>query len=426
MLLAWAVSAVFSKFLAYHETRSFLEAQAQTLASNMIRILPEQQLSKVHLADQFTQILLGWHNDQLVMQQGRFTLDRPTQTRNYIEYMHGKNWVISTVCEGQYWVLVGFSDLERRYVVRRLVAFIFLPLLLVLSLAMIAMNFAIRSGLQPLSNLAQTVSDTSVEKMLPLSEKEQARELLPLVKALNQLMHNMQSQLLKERQFLDTCTHELRTPVAGLVAQIQALKTSRETQLATISIAAKRTVRVANQFLSLAKNTNAEALSDEAEIFDLCELTRQLTADILSSKNDVECQMKGLNSLLVKADPMAMEMVCRNLIENSLCYGISAQNNKTQILICIEQDENRTIISVEDAGQGVEEQFRHKILERFYRVPGDNSTVKHTMAVEGAGLGLNIVTEVANRYHGQVEVGESERLGGLKVTVSLRDCSQES
>ena len=415
------VSAIYSKFLAYHETRGFIQDQAQNLADNLAGVLAQQDFSNVELPEQPTQILLGWKGESLVMKQGNILLPRPIKQEEYVKKIDGINWVVNTQCQEGNCVLVALRDLERRYIVRRIVAFIFLPLLLILSFAMYAMHFAIRSGLQPLSNLAQTVSDTPVENLRPFPEDVHVSEIQPLVNALNQFMVNIKNQLTKERQFLDTCAHELRTPVSGLVSQIQSVDSTQWDKLPHIQIAAKRTVRVANQFLSLAKVVNAGSLGDKVEQFDLCELLRHLISDMLATESHVDCEMIGENVLPISADSFAIEIICRNLIENAIRYGRSEKGEKVTILVSIGQEGDQTILSVEDAGNGVDSMHRSKLVNRFYRAPylPDKPNDISDLAIEGAGLGLSIVKAVAGRYDGDVIVDKSESLGGLKVQVTF-------
>ncbi len=427
--VAWIVSAIYSKFLAYHETRSFIQNQAQNLADNLVGVLSQQNFESVVLPAQPTQILLGWRGESLVMQQGNILLPRPVKQEEYVKKIDGINWVINTQCFSGNCVLVALRDLERRYIVRRIVAFIFLPLLLILSFAMYAIHFAIRSGLQPLNKLANTVSETPVEDLKPFPKDVHASEIQPLVNALNQFMTNIKKQLTKERQFLDTCAHELRTPVSGLVSQIQSVDSSQWEKLPNIEIAANRTVRVANQFLSFAKAVNAEALAagaESAENFDLCELVRHLISDMLSAHTCVDCEMNGVNVLPVKADSFAVEAICRNLIENAIRYGYSTERERTMMLVSIEQVGDQTLLTVEDAGKGVEPVYWENLMERFYRVPQSSVEAKELSAStqEGAGLGLSIVNAIAKRYGGSVTIGVSENLGGLKVIVKLRGINQ--
>jgi len=271
---------------------------------------------------------------------------------------------------------------------------------------MIAMYFAVRSGLKPLEKFAQELQDNDVSKLHAIHGHENVKELKPLVDALNQLMKNMQDQLEKERSFLNTCTHELRTPVAGLVAQIQshAGNSNQPPLHQTIKLAADRTIRVANQFLSLAKSNNAEAFANNATVFDLTELIRQISADILMQYQNVNCKLTGVPSLQVNADALAMEMLIRNLLENACKHGKAIGTDHVDVLIGLQQFDSFCQLTVEDSGDGVAASEFADLTKRFYRSHPTHDSI-------GAGLGLSIVEEVAQRYSGTVVIDSSEQLG---------------
>lgn len=392
--------------------------QTTALSQNLVKLIGSQTGGDLIDTAESTQLVYGWRGSELVVRQGAFNLKPPTESGTYVEEMGGVKWVLSSSCIDGNCVVVGFRDLERKYLVRRLVVGIFTALLLMLSLAMVAMYYAVSSGLKPLDRLADELADTDVSKLKPIVGHDSARELRPLVSALNQLMENMRNQLHKERHFLDTCTHELRTPVAGLVAQIQSLSKheAQHPRFQTIKQAAHRTVRVANQFLSLAKNNNAQALASSAEPFDLTELVRQLSAEALLQYEQVTCQLNGESQLVVDADPLAMEMVVRNLLENACRYGKTRGADTVAISIDLALVGKAVRLTVEDAGEGVDQQYFTQLTQRFFRTPGVCSEQTHS---QGAGLGLSIVEEVASRYAGQVTIGHSETLGGLRVTVDF-------
>lgn len=399
--------------------------QTQRLANSWIELIAEPEFNDVrpYSDTQASQLVLGWRDETLVLQQAPFTLKKPNENKTHRITIGDHKWALTSVCHNNACVITGLRDSERKYAVRSLMLVIFLPLLFIFCVAMLAMCYAVQYALTPLNQLAKQVSDVSVKELHRVTSTTTDQELTPLIHALNQLLDNMKKQLTKERQFLDTCTHELRTPVTALLAQIQNIQSlqgmsaSNKQQLEKTRYAANRTVRVANQFLSLAKNNNADASAEQAETFDLCELTRQVIAEILTDCADFYCQMEGLDSLEVQADSLSMEMVSRNLVENAQRYGHSGEHSKKDqphCLVTIDKLGETVSLIVEDSGPGVDAKHQAHLLERFYRVP-------ENLHADGAGLGLSIVDEVAARYNGQVIIDSSEKLGGLRVVVTFND-----
>ncbi|MBU2709634.1 sensor histidine kinase [Zooshikella harenae] len=415
LTITWLVEVVYSNSVVWHKTQDLIEHQTQLMAKSWITVVEQGGIDGLTLIEEPNFMLLGWLNDQLVIKQGHGDFDKPNNKKTYDTKIGQDKWIISSLCQNNACLLVGLKDTERRCTVKVLVILIFLPLLIIFILTMLAMNIAVKSGLRPLNTLAEKVSCASVDKLTPFQDESNTKELLPLIQALNQLMLNMKAQLIKERQFLDTCTHELRTPVTAFIAQIQSLHMpdkNSDSFLMNINNAALRVVRVANQFLSLAKSHNRELLKEQHERFDLCELLRQMVIELVHDHEQCDCQMQGLITLEVEADPLAMEMVIKNLIENALRYGQSTEDGKVKLILSCHRYDEMVIISIEDGGSGIDEQYRHKVLQRFYRVPGQG--------VEGAGLGLSIVSDVTAGYGGDVVLAKSQELGGLQVTVSLK------
>jgi signal transduction histidine kinase len=419
--ITWVTATVSTKYLSKAGTRDFLYQHTRHLAKSWIDILSQQEVSGVALSNQSSQLLNGWINNDIVITQGPFQLPKPQKTETYIHQQGDIKWIISTECESNICVLIGFRDEERRHAARRLVALISLPLLFIFLTTAVGIYYAIQSGLRPLNRLAEKVSTSHIDDLELIQEEKSTKELHPLVYALNQLIINMKNQLLKERQFLDTCAHELRTPVTALVAQIQSIgftdKTA-QTRFDNIHSAALRTVRVANQFLTLAKSNNAQALSVESEQFDLCESIRQIAINIISQKANTDLLLEGDKSIIINADSFAIEMVFQNLIENALRHGANNNNENSIILITCHQAKDTTHIDIEDNGSGVKKEHREKLTERFYRAPGSHS--------EGAGLGLSIVSEVVNRYNGNIYIDHSKRLGGFKISIDLKGIAENT
>ena len=72
---------------------------------------------------------------------------------------------------------------------------------------------------------------------------------------------------------------------------------------------------------------------------------------------------------------------------------------------------DRLVLTVDDSGPGIPEQDRERVLDRFYRVAGTETT--------GSGLGLAIVKSIAELHGARLSLAQSPRLGGLRVEVNF-------
>ena len=361
--------------------------------------------------------LVAWVEARLILQKGPSLMERFTPADDALMHLGGDKWIVGTACHGKICVAAGFKDIQRSYAVRALVALIFLPLLMIFGISMIAMGAAVRSGLAPLTSLAASVRARSPEDLSPVNGTAPLREVNPLVKAINGLMADMREQLRKERDFLNTCAHELRTPVAGLIAQIQSLEKvdcGTDAKLKNVQESARRVSRTADQILTLARTSNADRLGEETERFDLCELVRQVTLDVVSPWPGIECTMTGVESLPVTCSPLAVEILCRNLIENAVRHGIGSCR-KGSITVRCDLEGDRIVLLFENSGAAIAPAEVHRVFERFYRSPDTASG--------GAGLGLAIARDIARHYGGDVSINSAFSMGTqVRVELARKTC----
>jgi len=100
--------------------------------------------------------------------------------------------------------------------------------------------------------------------------------------------------------------------------------------------------------------------------------------------------------IAVRADRLSLLRMFRNLIDNALKYG---GEQLSEIRIEYEQSDSCHIFSVSDNGRGMSEKDAEKVFQKFQRS-------KSSSGIEGAGLGLAIVRETAERHGGTVSIGE--------------------
>jgi signal transduction histidine kinase len=113
---------------------------------------------------------------------------------------------------------------------------------------------------------------------------------------------------------------------------------------------------------------------------------------------------------LVEADPLRLEQVLSNLVDNALKYG---SGPGTKVVISARRENYELVIQVRDNGPGIPLTDQPHIFERFYRVHKDRSR-----DAGGTGIGLSIVKHTIQAHGGRVEV-ESLPGAGATFTVSL-------
>lgn len=280
------------------------------------------------------------------------------------------------------------------------------PVVLLSMASAAAIFFGVRRGLGPVDRLREELQSRTHVDLRPVDEVHVADELQPLVRELNEMLRRLESAQHSQARFIANAAHQLRTPIAGLVTQIDLARgNDGDMHLEHARQAAARLARLAQQVLSLAA---ADPLSNPApthETSDLADIVKGHAETWLRHARGVEMEF-DLQPAAVHGNALLIGELAANLVDNASRYG--ARNVK----VSTRREGDRAILEVEDDGPGIPPEQRSRIFERFHRL-GDLST-------EGSGLGLAIVAEIAQRYGATVEVTEARNNpSGLRVVVSF-------
>lgn len=273
-------------------------------------------------------------------------------------------------------------------------------------------------GLLPLRKLTAAVSQVSQKDFhLPVEASELSHELLPIHHRLAQALNELKEAFEREKQAVADISHELRTPVAGLLATIdvtlrkprtaeqykQALDDCRQITK-QLSGLVERVMTLA--YLDAGQTATARADTDAAELARGCAAVIRPLAEShgLTLTTDVR-PTPPLNT-----DPDKLREVMINLLHNAVEYNQPGGS----VNLAVRREENGgTVVEVTDTGIGMTPDVRGKIFERFYRAdPSRTATGVH------AGLGLAIVKEYVDRLGGSINV-ESEPGRGSTFRVTL-------
>jgi two-component system, OmpR family, sensor histidine kinase TctE len=303
-------------------------------------------------------------------------------------------------------IVVQYAEtLRKRTVLANEIVFAVLaPQLALVVLAWIAIQRGVVVGLAPIERLAHSIEQRSPDDLAPLPVAEVPKELLPLLAAFNSMLARLNGAAAAQKRFVADAAHQLRTPLAALRIQLErALREPdtavRESLLQQLVAAIERTARLSSQLLLLARAEPGGAAAPANARFDLCELAFRTGSNWVARALQQNADL-GLETpehpIYVHGEPVMTEEIINNLIDNALRYG------GPRITLRVVEDGAGVELSVEDDGAGVPLSEAERIFERFYRVPGSQ--------VDGSGLGLSIVREIA---HGAgAECGYRSREGG--------------
>ncbi len=261
--------------------------------------------------------------------------------------------------------------------------------------------FIITRGLSPIARISQTaerIASGELSGRIPIGR--QGAELDQLAAVLNQTFARLEDVLQRQVRFTADASHELRTPVAAILADCQfSLKRPRD------AARYRETIEVCHesaQFMRglierlglLAKFDAAESPLELADV-DVVEVARHALGVItpLSAEHAIPVE-SALGAGGVRADPLRLGQVVINLLNNALRYNRPGG----RVWLRTGSAERVVFIEVEDNGIGIPADKLDRIFDRFYRV--DESRAK----TGGVGLGLAICRTIVEAHGGTLTV----------------------
>jgi two-component system OmpR family sensor kinase len=277
--------------------------------------------------------------------------------------------------------------------------------LLVISLVLLVLVRAALAPLERMSALARRIRDGARGRRLrptqPGTELGQtAAALDSMLDALESAEHDARTaQAAAERaersmrQFLGDASHDLRTPLAGVITTAEQLlrdETSRavtEERLVRLVRQAQRAARLVDDLLLLSRLDGGQAQPPRRELVDLA----LLIAALRSRYPDQAVDVRSCDGAVIAGDPSELDRALGNLMDNAVAAG--GPRGRVSIELC--RVGERIAIRVGDDGAGVPAADRGRIFDRFVRLNASRNG-------PGTGLGLPIARGIARAHGGEL------------------------
>ncbi|MFM1773335.1 MAG: hypothetical protein RL124_107 [Acidobacteriota bacterium] len=222
---------------------------------------------------------------------------------------------------------------------------------------------------------------------------------------------------LRQKNFIDAVTHELKTPIASIRVWMETLfsKTLKEDQLTKISLRMDQDLTrlsdLVGNLLVVARGEAGE-LPSNPEVLNLSESLSGIltTMDQKLGPGNLGLIEKIQDEIYVRADLEQFQVIVENLLSNAYKYADSPRSTEVEL----KSDKNRAILTISDQGYGIHSQNLTKIFDKFYR-----SGEEMTRRVPGTGLGLFLVKQMVELNGGSVKVTSKGIDQGSIFTVSL-------
>ncbi|HPU09544.1 MAG TPA: sensor histidine kinase N-terminal domain-containing protein [Ottowia sp.] len=269
----------------------------------------------------------------------------------------------------------------------------------------------VQRATRPVRALSQELQARPDDDLRPIAAPDAPRELQPLIAATNEHMRRQSDLLAQQQRFVRDASHQLRTPLAVLKAQVQSARrgdVAPPEALAEIEHTVDRATQLANQMLALAKVAQLQQQADVAPAqFD--EVVRAVALDVaplIAGKGlDFDLQTEPVT---LRAHDWMLRELTRNLLHNAIRH--TPAGGLLAITLARAGDQAR--LTVADGGPGVAPELAERLFQPFSAGAGGT----------GSGLGLAICHEIVQTLGGRIQLVNrmhNGRVDGLDAIVTL-------
>ena len=214
-------------------------------------------------------------------------------------------------------------------------------------------------------------------------------------------------------QFMAIASHELKTPLTVIKANLQVLEMllEKDANKAFVEKTMKQVNKLSDLITDLLDVSKIQAgnLSLNITRFDLVTLIKEVIDNLQSTSSTHKItQSNDTEPIMIRADRTRIEQVIVNMLTNGIKYSPGGES----ILVGVKQNKGEVRVSVQDFGIGIPKEDQKKIFSRFFRVDGISLTFS------GSGIGLYISEQIMKRHNGKMWV-ESELGRGSTFYFSL-------
>jgi two-component system OmpR family sensor kinase len=429
LTLLWLLGAGLGLYSQWVEMGEALDAAQEETAINLLRLpalltrqdivnaLPEADTA--HNQSVMSQVFT---TDGHLIWRSNDAPDAPLAPLNTVGFDNEGDWriVVRAGPRLNRVAVVATSLRDRREALTDGIQALFLPLLILLPLTAKGLTWMLRRTFVQLDALRQDLKSRDEVELEPLSTQGLPAEITPLVDEINSQFAQLKLARDAERSFAANSAHELRTPIAAAQAQLHRLTHEVEDlphvdpdrqwalsqRLASVDRQLNKLQRLCVKLLQLSRAHSGVARVSAP--IDLRQLALFVMEEFGSRVQEGRLTLEspeGLPVVMAMGDIDALGIALRNLIENALEHAGSQASVRVRIT---------TLPSVDviDDGMGVVPSELDKLKQPFQR--GSSSAPGH-------GIGLAIVSAIADQMHGSLELISPYQDGrGLLARIRLR------
>lgn len=418
-VLFWAAGAGLAALAMQDEFSEIFDSAMQETASRLLPLALDD-IRKGDVQDVAPQLDIDGNRDGYLTYQVRdktgrvlmHSYDKPPATFEaplVDGFWDGEGMRILTIAapDGDVFVQVADSLAHRSEAITDGMLALSIPFVILVPISVIVLIFVIRKAMMPLAALKAEIVEKDSGNLTALSTEGLPSELEPIAASVNIVLTRLSSALTAEREFAANSAHELRTPIAGALAQTQLLvaelASSRgHERAALIEQSLRRLTGLVEKLLQLARADAGIGMA--AELHDLGPVIEMVVKDMqrqAMAGRSITLTRSG-GALVRPVNPDALAIALRNLIENALVHGTGGP-----VTVRVEDD----AIVVSNSAKAFDDEELAHMRQRFHRAE-DGSP--------GSGLGLSIVDRLLAQMNASLTLRSADDHGQAIFEAAIR------
>jgi len=250
----------------------------------------------------------------------------------------------------------------------------------------------------------------SIGSSLDMSQRmkcdHQYREIAVLANANNRMLDRLEQTFQLQEQFTSDVAHELRTPVAVVMAQCEYAEKngSEEEYREVLDVVYRQSKRINNLITQLLKFSRLDQgrVQMQDEMLDLTEIVQSICEEQQEKAQDTVCIRLNLKDAVSTGDISLIAIVIQNLVENAVKFS----RPQGEVEVETGEAENEVFVKVTDHGIGILPENMQKIFRRFYKCDKSRNA-------EGFGLGLALSMKIVEKHEGRLGVESTYGSGSV-------------
>lgn len=402
----WLGAVAISALVTMHEINEVFDSALQETAQRLLPLATDDLEERAEDGDRTIGDTVAGHREYLIYQvrdaAGRVALRShdapqaafPIALTHGFSDMDGQHFYTEVALDSGFVIQVAEKPGHRAEALFGSLFWLASPLLLLLPLAGSVIYWTVGRTVRPIRAVREAIRARGGSNLATISDAGLPTELAPIVKDVNRLLERLGRALEAERAFAANSAHELRTPVAAALAQIQRLGaelegTPHQARLEQITFAMRRLGHLVEKLLQLSRAESGIAMSgDRSDLVPVMRLVLDEIGRQMPFRGRIDFTPPPSVAVTAAIDIDAFAIVFRNLVENALLHGSAAE----PVRIFLGPDQHVHIVN---RGPVVPAPAIPHLTDRFTR---------GTSGAPGSGLGLAIADTILRQAGGALEL----------------------